>query len=190
MENTLEEKFELIKKSVLLSNLKNPIKMAKGIMKQNFVNMHGPEHHFLDGACILASYKNAGGEIDLNTALDKLAKRAIKMPVGMCGMWGVCGAVSSVGASISIINNTNSASENEGYKENMLYTSLASKKMSEIGSPRCCKRHAYIALETAIDFVKEYYKVELEKEEIACDFYDKNPQCIKERCPYYKKKKD
>ena len=96
MEYTLEEKYRLIRNAVISLNSKNPIEIAKSVMHEDFVNIHGPEHHFLDGAAFMVAYKNSGGDIDLDKAIDILAERTIKMPGAMCGYWGMCGSVSSV----------------------------------------------------------------------------------------------
>ena len=85
MEYTLDDKYKLIKEEVLKSKSKNPIEIAKSIMHKDFVNIHGSEHHFLDGACFLVAYKNAGGEVDVSQAIDMLAERTLKMPGAMCG---------------------------------------------------------------------------------------------------------
>lgn len=69
-------------------------------MRNDFVNIHGPEHHFLDGAAFIMAYKNAGGQIDAEAFLAELAKRTIKMPGAMCGYWGICGSVASAGAAL------------------------------------------------------------------------------------------
>ena len=66
MEYELSEKYRLIKEEVLKSNNRNPIEIVKSIMIKDFINIHGPEHHYLDGASFLAAYHNAGGNIDLN----------------------------------------------------------------------------------------------------------------------------
>ena len=83
MEYTMEEKYIRIKADLLKCTSKNPVHVAKEIMAKDYINMHGPEHHFLDGGAFIVAYKNAGGEIDLDYALDSLAKRTIKMPAGM-----------------------------------------------------------------------------------------------------------
>lgn len=66
--------------------------------------MHGPEHHILDGASLLVAYKNAGGNIDIENALEKLMSEGLRMPGAMCGLWGICGAITSIGAALSIID--------------------------------------------------------------------------------------
>ena len=185
MEYTMSEKYDLIVGEVIKATSTNPIAIVKEIMHKDFVNIHGPEHHFLDGAAFLAAYKNAGGQIDLPNALLALRERSIKMPGAMCGLWGVCGSTTSVGAALSIIHGTGPLSNDNFYKEHMQYTSSCIDKMSEIGGPRCCKRNAFLSIETAIKFVEEHYGIKMESDNTTCEFTDGNKQGIKTRCPFY-----
>lgn len=187
-EYKLEDKYYLIKQEIIrCTTEKNPIKIAIKIMKNNFVNIHGTEHHFLDGAAFLAAFKNAGGEINLEQCLDELEKRTIKMPGAMCGYWGVCGSVASIGAALSIIHSTGPLSTDEYYKHNMEYTAAVLSEMSKIGGARCCKRNAFLSLSYAVKFVKEKYNIEMECDDIKCEFSPFNKQCLKNVCPYYNK---
>lgn len=186
MEYTLEEKHKLIKEEVLKQTSLDPIKIVKEIMHKDYINIHGPEHHFLDGASFLVAYKNAGGDVNLSSALDALKDRTLKMPGAMCGMWGVCGSVSSIGASLAIIHKTGPLSNDDYYKDNMEYTSLVLKRMSEIGGPRCCKRNAFISISAGVKFVKRKYGIVMESSKIICEFSSLNNQCIKDRCPFNK----
>ena len=186
MEYTLDDKYRLIKEEVLKSKSKNPIEIAKSIMYKNFINIHGPEHHFLDGASFLIAFKNCGGDIDIELAINELANRTIKMPGGMCGHWGVCGSVTSVGAALSIINDTGPLTLNDYYKDNMEFTSFVINKMSIIGGPRCCKRNAFISLSYAVEFIENKYGIKLDINDISCNFSSMNKQCIGNECPYYK----
>lgn len=186
MEYTLEEKYRLIRNAVISSNSKNPIGIAKSVMHEDFVNIHGPEHHFLDGAAFMVAYKNSGGDIDLDKAIDILAERTIKMPGAMCGYWGMCGSVASVAAVLAIIHEVTPLSSSSYYAEDMEFTSSVIKKMSEIGGPRCCKRNAFLSLSSGAKFIKEKYGVEMELSNIECEFSSWNKQCIGSRCPFYK----
>ena len=186
MAYTLSEKYDLIAAHVEKASARNPIAIIKEVMHKDFINIHGPEHHFLDGAAFLAAYKNAGGTLDLPQALSTLRERTIKMPGAMCGQWGVCGSTTSVGAALSVIHGTGPLSEDSFYKEHMQYTSSCIEKMSKIGGPRCCKRNAFLSVSTAVKFVEEKYGVNMESDEITCEFTDWNKQCIKERCPFYR----
>jgi len=185
---TLEEKYKLINEYLLNCDNKNPIEIIKQIMKQEFINIHGPEHHYLDGACFLAAYKNSNGNINLEESLNMLSKRTIQMPGAMCGYWGVCGSVTSLGAALSIINNTTPLSASNYYKDNMEYTSKVINKMSEIGGPRCCKRNAFISLSIACEFVLKKYNIllDLDINSIKCEFSCLNKQCIQQNCLFYK----
>lgn len=186
MAYTLEEKYNCIKKLILRETSANPVKIVKSIMHSDFINIHGPEHHFLDGAAFLVSYKNAGGNVDLDYALNELAERTVKMPGAMCGQWGICGSVAAVGAALSVIHETGPLSDNDFYKEHMEYTSSVISAMSKIGGPRCCKRNAFLSLSLAADFVKARYGVDMQTENTECEFNSFNRQCIKSRCPFYK----
>lgn len=49
------------------------------MMNDPFVHMHGPENHVLAGAALLAAYRNAGGDVDIDTAFAELSiERAVR----------------------------------------------------------------------------------------------------------------
>lgn len=70
----------------------------------------------------------------------------------------------------------------------MLFTSEAIGELGRINGPRCCKRDAMIAFKNAIKYIDEHYAVNLEMEEVKCEYSGQNEQCIKERCPFSKLK--
>ena len=183
----MEKRVMKIVEACLNTNSKNPINIFWDIAHMDFIRMHGPEHHVLDGAALLTAFYNAGGKIDLQESLHELMRRGLQMPGAICGMWGVCGAVSSMGAALSIIDGTGPLSTDSSWGKHMEFTSKALAALSQVGGPRCCKRDAFLCMKQAIDFVKENYDVELEGSQIECCFSEKNEQCIKEACPFYKK---
>lgn len=183
------EKYELIKETCLQATTKDPIELITGIMKQEYINIHGPIHHILDGACFLTALHNAGVQFDLNKALDEMNERGKKMPGATCGQWGVCGSASSLGAALSIIHETGPLSNNQYYKDNLLLAAKCLNAIAEVGGPRCCKRNAFISLTCAIDFVDEHYGIKLTKNKIKCIFSSLNQQCIKTKCPFYQGEK-
>lgn len=182
---TISEKGELIIDAIKNEKGTNPVKIFKKLAKNSFVSMHGPEHHVLDGACILVAYKNAGGNIDLDLALDKLMKEGLRMPGAMCGLWGICGAITSVGAALAIIDGTGPLSADGTWGDHMQFTSKAVGELGKINGPRCCKRDAMVAFKNGIEYINANYGVTLETEDIKCEYSGINEQCIKERCPYY-----
>ena len=185
----MTEKAIKIIEACMLEHSKNPIEIFNNIAHKEFVNIHGPEHHILDGACILTAFYNAGGKIDLHESLNELMKRGLQMPGATCGMWGVCGAVSSMGAALSVIDGTGPLSVDASWGKHMEFTSKALYSLSQTGGPRCCKRDAYLSFQKAIEHINENYGVKLESGSIECSFSEKNAQCIKERCPFFKKPK-
>jgi len=182
----MENKYDLIKKALLNEKGVNPIKIVRNIMHQEFIAIHGPEHHFLDGGALMVALHNAGMEFDLDSSLDTLMERAVKMPGAMCGYWGICGSVTSITAVLSIIHQVGPLSNNQYYADDMELSSSIIQKMSEIGGPRCCKRNAFLSMSAAILFVNKKYGIILEGEDISCEFSGLNKQCIHERCPFYK----
>lgn len=185
----METKAKKIVEVCLQEKSKNPIQIFNKITQMDFVRIHGPEHHVLDGSALLTAFYNAGGNIDLRISLDELMKRGLQMPGATCGMWGVCGAVSSMGAALSIIDGTGPLSSDSSWGKHMEFTSKALCSLSQIGGPRCCKRDAFLSFQNVIEHINENYNVELESCNIECCFSEKNEQCIKEKCPFYKKAK-
>ena len=55
---------------------KDPVAIMKKIILSPYIYMHGPEHHVLVGSALLAAYKNAGGELDLDAALEEMGTGA------------------------------------------------------------------------------------------------------------------
>ena len=185
----MEERAKKIIEVCMKEKSTNPIDIFLNIAQMDFIRIHGPEHHILDGAALLTAFYNAGGNIDLQNSLNELMRRGLQMPGAACGMWGVCGAVSSMGAALSIIDGTGPLTADSSWGKHMEFTSKALQRLSQVGGPRCCKRDAFLSFQEAIQYVNENYNVELRQQKRECVFSEKNEQCIKERCPFYKKTK-
>ena len=182
---TTAEKAELIIRDIKKESGTSPVQIFKNIAEKAYMSIHGPEHHILDGASLLVAYKNAGGQIDLDEALEKLTAEGLRMPGAMCGLWGICGAITSVGAALSIIDGTGPLSVDGTWGNHMQFTSDAIGELGKINGPRCCKRDAMVAFKHGISYVNEHYGVTLENKPVKCIYSGVNEQCIKERCPYY-----
>jgi len=137
--------------------------MALILMQHPAVKMHGPEHHFLVPAVLLAAYYNLKG--DSTSKREKIAeaeKRAKHVLGGFCGSHGDCGA--AVG------------------------TGMALMSIALHGGPRCCKRNTYLAIIEAARFLKENFNVQMDvSSEIQCQFSHLNKECLKEECRFYPK---
>lgn len=164
---------------------KNPVEILEKCMNLPFCHMHGPEHHVLVGVSLLTAYKNAGGKIDLPSALSEMVNRGKQIPGGACGFWGACGAGISTGMFISIISQSTPFT-NLPLSLSNLMTSEALKSIGTVGGPRCCKRNSYLAIIAATRFVKEHTGIETELPKIVCARSAKNNRCIGNRCPFFK----
>ena len=164
---------------------KNPIAIVEKMMALPFCHMHGPEHHVMVGGALLTAYQNAGGDIDLRSALTEMINRGQRVPGGACGFWGACGAGISSGMFISIISKSTPLAK-EPFALSHKMTAASLQKIGEIGGPRCCKRDSFLSILSAVDFVKAHFDIEMEKPEIVCGFSSRNNQCIGKRCPFSK----
>lgn len=165
----------------------NPVEIMEKMMALPFCHMHGPEHHVMVGAALLTAYRNAGGNIDLPTALVEMMNRGKSVPGGACGFWGACGAGISSGMFVSIISKSTPLTV-EPFSLSHKMTAHSLSAIGEIGGPRCCKRDSFLSILSAIDFVKENFGIEMERPEIICHHSAKNNQCIGKRCPFSKKR--
>lgn len=162
---------------------KDPVEILERLMDQPFCHMHGPEHHVMVGSALLTAYRNAGGKIHLEQALLEMMSRGKSVPGGACGFWGACGAGISTGMFVSILSkSTPLAAEPFGLSH--LMTSRALEQIGKVGGPRCCKRDSFLSILAAIDFVRQHFRIEMEKPEVICKYSAKNNQCIGKRCPF------
>lgn len=164
---------------------KNPIAVMQEVMRNPFIYMHGPEHHVLAGAALLAAYKNSGGKLDLPKALEEMKQRGTQVPGGVCGFWGCCGAGISTGIYMSIVTAATPLSGNSWGLANRT-TAKALEAIGTIGGPRCCKRDTFTAVKAAAEMTEEAFGIQMElPEKIRCGFSKENQQCLKKKCPYF-----
>ena len=182
---SIEEKTKRIIEDIQKEKGRSPVRIFKNMAQKEYISIHGPEHHILDGACILTAFYNAGGRIKLEECLNRIAREGLRMPGAMCGLWGICGAISSVGAALAIIDGTGPLSDDGTWGEHMKFTSQAIGELGRINGPRCCKRDAMIAFREGVRYINEHYSLVLEYEDQPCEFSERNQQCLREKCPFY-----
>ncbi len=165
---------------------KNPVALAITLMQNPQVNMHGPEHHFLVPAVLLAAYCNTTRELQKKGNLIRTAReRAGHVIGGACGFLGDCGAAVGTGIFISLITGATPLSHLEWQQANLI-TAKSLETIARHGGPRCCKRNTFLALEAAVRFVHEQFSVEMPTDPaITCIFSGMNKECRMKDCPYY-----
>lgn len=180
---------EIIEILTARSEETNPVKMAREIMATPAFNMHGPEHHMLAPAVLLASMRNLGIGIQPQQIQEALFRSGM-LPGGICGSWGACGAAIGAGIALSM-NRRLTALKKEGWGETNRDVGMILARVAAYGGPRCCKRSTYSALLAAMDILKQdgvNFSEEAYVLPVCKDFW-RNQQCLKEQCPYYPRPK-
>ncbi len=154
------------------------------IRRHPAVPMHGPEHHAMVPGIILATFRNRGGNISREAILTGIA-RGSKVPGGVCGFWGSCGAATGVGIAFSILLDATPLTASQ----RQLAQEISSRVLGEIAhiqGARCCQREAVIALREAALISQSLLPVPLLAEtEFSCRQSAANRECIHNRCPLW-----
>jgi hypothetical protein len=174
---------EVLRQVVAATRSTDPAAILEQVMAHPSVNMHGPEHHAMVPAVIIAAVRNAGYSVP-EDAIEKAIERGSKIPGGWCGLYGDCGAEVGVGIAVSVLTR---ATPLTGPARSLAIgaTSLALAKSVD-GQPRCCKRASRTAVETAVEFLARNLDLVLPRaEKVRCAYPARNAQCAREKCPYY-----
>jgi hypothetical protein len=177
---------DLIESYCIASKSEDPLELALTLMRNPSVKMHGPEHHFLVPAVLLATYYNIKNDPEQKATKIRMAKkRADQILGGFCGFYGNCGAAVGTGIFLSLITDATPLSVND-WKLANLVTAKTLLTIAEHGGPRCCKRNTFLALLNAADFVKENFGVSFKlNKEVKCEFYPLNNECLQKNCPFH-----
>lgn len=176
---------ELIERACCSSSETDPLKLAESLMRHHTIKMHGPEHHFLVPAVLIATYYSVRGE---NFRADKLAtarKRAEDVKGGFCGFHGTCGAAMGAGIACSTLTGSTPLA-NDGWRLSNLMTAACLTAIGEAGGPRCCKRDTYLALLVGRDFLNDHLDANLPVGNLpVCSFNANNKECIATNCQFF-----
>jgi hypothetical protein len=181
--------YKIIKELCVSTKLKDPFEIAIMLMKLPQIKMHGPEHHFLVPAALIAAFANNFpkklNNDEKSKLIDEAEKRAKNVLGGFCGFYGACGAGIGNGIFISLLQGATPLSENEWRQCNNI-TANTLLTISEYGGPRCCKRNTFLALHEAIVFLHYELDCSLKaNNKIKCEFHSLNKECLKSKCPYH-----
>ena len=164
-----------------------PVGIALTLMRSAQVKMHGPEHHFLVPAVLLAAYLNQLGTTSGERAkkIETARRRAEDIKGGFCGFCGNCGAAVGTGIFLSVLTGASPLSRAEWRLSNLV-TAESLLAIANHGGPRCCKRDTLLALRTAVAFVRRELHAELDGEQpVVCEFSALNKECTGDECPFY-----
>ena len=177
---------DLIESTTIRSTSDNPFIIAEKLLESPAVKMHGPEHHFLVPAVLIAALYNHTGQQDKKERCIKIARRRAELVKGgFCGMMGDCGAAVGTGIFVSVVTGATPLSREEWRLSNLV-TARTLEEIALHGGPRCCKRNTFLALRSAVRFLDREMGIRLPMPEtIRCRFSDQNAECLKEKCPFY-----
>jgi hypothetical protein len=177
---------DLIEGTCTASDERDPIALAVRLMRHPAVKMHGPEHHFLVPAVLLAAYWNARGEPGRKAeAVQEARRRSEPVAGGFCGIQGACGAGIGAGTFVALATGATPLRGPERGLANRM-TASALDVISRTDGPRCCKRDSFLAILAAARFSREYLGVDLPARGPACEWTDVNRECLLERCPFHR----
>jgi hypothetical protein len=147
--------------------------------------MHGPEHHFLVPAALVAAYSNVRGETEARgRRVAEVRRRSEPVAGGFCGLQGACGAGIGAGTFVSVVTGaTPLTGERRGLAN--LATSRALTLVAATEGPRCCKRDSWLSLLSAVRFAREHLDTDMPARGPRCTFRDRNRECIARDCPFH-----
>jgi hypothetical protein len=178
---------DLIERRCAATAQTDPIGLATELMRSPAIAMHGPEHHFLVPAVLLAAYDNSTGRTERRAAdVQEARRRAEKVPGGFCGTHGNCGAAVGSGIFWSIVTGTTPLSDATWADCNAM-TARTLLRIAEHGGPRCCKRDTYHALLQAMDEIRQLDPTTNWPPcpTPTCEHSDRNRQCLSDRCAFH-----
>lgn len=163
----------------------DPLEISRALMRHPKVKMHGPEHHFLVPAALVAAHANARGKApDKPRLLAEARRRSDPVAGGFCGFQGACGAAIGAGIYASIASGANPLAREPWALANAA-TAQALQVLARVGGPRCCKRTTWLVLLSTIRFARERLGVVLGGRGERCEHSALNGECIATRCPFH-----
>jgi hypothetical protein len=163
----------------------DPIALSTELMRSPVINMHGPEHHFLVPAVLLATYDNAQGRSEQKQAHLAVARqRADRLPGGFCGTHGNCGAAVGTGVFWAIVSGATPLSC-EPWSQSNRMTARSLLRIADYGGPRCCKRDCYLAILAAMEELSRLDGVARSSTTPTCEHSVRNRECTQSNCPFF-----
>lgn len=179
-----KEALVVIEQICKTSKLTDMMELFKIIREHPSIPKHGPEHHAMVPAIIVASYRNLGNNLP-EGALKTALSRGSSVIGGSCGFLGLCGAASGVGIGFAILLESSPIKSTARAKAQ----SVTHKVLGEIAkyeAARCCNREVWTALTLASKFSEEFLGVHLPTTvKVKCDQKKYNKYCYKKECPIF-----
>ena len=152
--------------------------------------MHGPEHHAMVPAVILAALRNAGVPVT-DEQLRSVVQRGATVPGGACGFLGVCGAAAGVGVAASVLLEATPVQGDKRQQVQNIVVRVLGDIAAVQSAARCCQRDCWIALERASQLFAEELGVRFEVGATPwCEQFGRNQECALGACPLWPRKRE
>jgi hypothetical protein len=183
---------QMIESVISTTELHDPVSMAELMMGHPSLPMLGCEHAYVAAGALMTALKNSPygkGKVtdaDIYEVFNRTSRQAVS---GYCGLTGVCGIASAVGACFSVFLGSRCGSDIE-QKITMNAVIRVSQAVAELTGPSCCKAYVRAALSEAVTIFAERFGIVLPaaKTPIVCKDSNRHPHgCREQRCPYYRK---
>jgi len=175
----------VIRNTLLHSQGTVPEELAELLMQHPAIAMHGPEHHALVPAVLVAAVANQLQLEEKAVLLEEAITRGSRVPGGHCGYYGACGAGIGAGIALSVLAGATPLKKEEWSWANRA-TAMALERMADVGGPRCCKRCTMLAIEAGREALARFLQIELPvAKEWKCHYYQRNSQCLGRQCPFW-----
>jgi len=155
--------------------------LLAAIRRHPAIPMHGPEHHAMLPGIILATYLNRGGGIGREEVLAGI-ERGARVPGGVCGFWGNCGAAAGVGIAFSVLLAATPLTPGPRQQVQEI-TARVLGEIARTTGARCCQRETVTALKAAAEISRGLLPVPLLAEaEFVCAQSARNRECVGAAC--------
>jgi hypothetical protein len=160
------------------------IRLLEEVRSDTRFPMHGPEHHALVPAVILATYRNLGGEIGESHILTGI-ERGLSIPGGSCGFMGICGVAVGAGIAFSILLEANPLTPVPRQAVQRVLSEIIGV-LAEQEAARCCRRECFLCLKEAARLSEDLLPVRLRADgDTSCEQYPGNAECVRAGCPFF-----
>ena len=179
-----QEALEVIERLLLRSAETDLIALLRRVRKHHAIPVHGPEHHSLVPAIIVAAFRNAGGDVadgQIRTAI----QRGATVAGGACAFLGACGAATGVSAAFAILLGANPLKGAERQRLQRV-TAEVLGEIAQFAAARCCQRECWLALRAAARLSRSLLPIPLTADApLPCEQFPLNNECLGPECPLW-----
>lgn len=182
-----KKSFQIILLLSLSAKRTDPIAIAEEILKAAPVPMLGCDHAWIAAGSLMAAIKNRAPfkvtDLQIVEALNRTRKQAIG---AFCGLTGVCGIATAVGAVFSVLLGAACPKDEETAATMRVVSRVIGSIAAETG-PCCCKNFLRTALTLSKQLVKEHFGVDLPcRLQVTCRDGQRHPHgCREDKCRYF-----